>query len=605
LKLSIIILSYNVRYLLESCLRSVVSAVASIPSEIIVVDNASEDDSVHMILTEFPQVKLIQSQQNLGFAKGNNLGAAEATGTYFLILNPDTIINQEAIAHALAHLESHPTTGAVGLRMVDQDGRFLKESKRGFPHFLSSISKYLGFYRLFPNSRFLNHYYQGFLSENGDHTVEVLSGACMMMPGALYRRLAGFDERFFMYGEDIDLSKRVRDLGLSLQYLGSSTIIHFKGRSARQDSYQHVQNFYQAMARFVDKHYPSRVNRAILKFGIAWAGLFSYGKRKLIRHILPIVDLVLILGSISLAQALWARFWFGQPDYFFNRVFLFNSILFAGIWWASLFLFQVYQSLNQQEIPRAFRAIGIATACILIFYSLWPESFRSSRAVIILSTFFCWLGIFLFRKWMTPGHVGFRVLFIGNEKREHTLHDFLIQVHQSGYFQFFKRVAGISSATEELSTRKYTHVLVQPTDFSQSELMAIQSVSSGHGLEILYTNESFQNLIQDGTIRLGLKRFQWAKKWLHRLACLAILPWGWLRADIRKEYWNLLIGRLHFIGYENPIEPSFPLKKQGLWNYRSTGQLTWSVSDFNFWYARFYSPFYDLDGILRHVWYSS
>ena len=252
--LSVIIVNYNVKYFLEQCLYSVQRAMEGVEGEIIVVDNHSTDGSIAYLQPAFPGVRFIANTENLGFSKANNQGWRSAKGEYILFLNPDTILPEGCLRQSLAVFAQQPRTGALGIHMVDGSGRYLPESKRGTPTPAVSFYKLSGLIRLFPRSRVFAQYYMGHLSANESHTVEVLAGAYMMVRRNILEATGGFDERFFMYGEDVDLSYRIRQQGYDNYYLATSGIIHFKGESTKKDA-KYVALFYKAMALFVEKHY--------------------------------------------------------------------------------------------------------------------------------------------------------------------------------------------------------------------------------------------------------------------------------------------------------------------------------------------------------------
>ena len=248
MKLSVVILNYNVRHFLELCLQSVMSAVKDIDSEIIVVDNKSSDDSCAMVKVLFPNVKLIKNQENLGFSKGNNIGAQIARGKYICILNPDTIVPEDAFIKLLDFADSKDNLGVLGCQFIDGTGRFLPESKRNVPTPLIALKKVFG-----TGSRYYSH-----LSADAIGKVDVLAGAFMLMKSSVYKSVDGFDEDFFMYGEDIDLSYRVLKKGFTNWYYGKMSIIHFKGESTIKDEI-YAKRFYGAMRLFYDKHFKSNV----------------------------------------------------------------------------------------------------------------------------------------------------------------------------------------------------------------------------------------------------------------------------------------------------------------------------------------------------------
>lgn len=259
MRLTVIIVSYNVRYFLEQCLCSVRKAVQIIGEnnvEIIVVDNDSKDGTINYLRDKFPSVIFISNKENIGFAKANNQALRQAKGHYVLFLNPDTILPEDIFTKTLAFLDANPKAGALGVRMIDGSGQFLKESKRGLPTAWASFCKMTGLTASFPQSKFFAKYYVGHLAENKTQPVDVLSGAFMLARKEVLNKLNGFDEQFFMYAEDIDLSYRILKLGYQNYYFADASIIHFKGESTKKDA-KYVKLFYKAMHQFVRKHYHS------------------------------------------------------------------------------------------------------------------------------------------------------------------------------------------------------------------------------------------------------------------------------------------------------------------------------------------------------------
>ncbi len=246
MKLSVVILNYNVRYFLELCLQSVQAALKDIPSEIIVIDNNSMDNSCAMVKAKFPEITLIENQKNVGFSKANNQAAKVAKGEYVCILNPDVVVAENTFQNLLQFSkEKSKHLGIVGCRLIDGSGRFLPESKRNFPTVSVAFKKLIGK---------IKFYYANQVDEFTNAEVEVLPGALMFLKRTLYMYLKGFDESFFMYGEDIDLSYRAKQLGYKNYYLGTSTVIHFKGESTKKNRTQ-SKRFYHAMKLFYRKHF--------------------------------------------------------------------------------------------------------------------------------------------------------------------------------------------------------------------------------------------------------------------------------------------------------------------------------------------------------------
>ena len=244
MQLTVIILNYNTRYFLELCLQSVEAAIKDLDAEIIVVDNNSLDDSCKMIKTKFLNVKLIKNKENLGFSKGNNIGVKQATGKYLCILNPDTVVAEDTFKTLLAFAEKQNNLGIVGCKLIDGSGNYLPESKRNVPVTKIAINKALG------NSK---HYYANHLEHDKIGKADVFVGAFMLLKRSVYKQVKGFDEDYFMYGEDIDLSYKIKMAGYQSYYFGQTSIIHYKGESTLRDK-TYAKRFYGAMQIFYKKH---------------------------------------------------------------------------------------------------------------------------------------------------------------------------------------------------------------------------------------------------------------------------------------------------------------------------------------------------------------
>ncbi|WP_026109844.1 glycosyltransferase family 2 protein [Flavobacterium sp. WG21] len=254
MQLSIIILNYNVCYFLEQCVLSVQEAISSLDAEIIVVDNNSSDESCLMMKSKFPTVKLIQNDTNYGFPKGNNIGVAEARGKYVCILNPDTVVAENTFKKILNFAERQVNLGIVGCKLIDGTGAFLPESKRGIPTPWVAFTKIFGLYKIFPNWKLCNQYYAQHLGTNESGKVDILVGAFMLMTRDLYVELEGFDEKCFMYADDIDLSYRALQKKKSNYYFHETTVLHYKGESTVKDE-RYMKRFQEAMNFFYQKHF--------------------------------------------------------------------------------------------------------------------------------------------------------------------------------------------------------------------------------------------------------------------------------------------------------------------------------------------------------------
>lgn len=256
MKLSVVIVNYNVKLYLEQCLTSLYRALHGIDSEVFVVDNHSRDGSVDYLASRFPRTVFISSNHNLGFARANNIAIRRCTGQYVLLLNPDTIVGETVVRDALAFMDAHPQAGGAGVRMIKSDGSDANESRRGLPTPMTAFYKMSGLAARYPKSRRFGRYYMSYMPWNEAAKIEVISGAFCLLRHEALDRIGLLDEDFFMYGEDIDLSFRLLKGGYENWYL-PLRILHYKGESTQKTSFRYVHVFYGAMLIFLRKHYPN------------------------------------------------------------------------------------------------------------------------------------------------------------------------------------------------------------------------------------------------------------------------------------------------------------------------------------------------------------
>ncbi len=421
MQLSVIIVNFNVKYFLEQCLCSVLKACRNINAEIFVVDNNSTDGSKAFLAPQFPTVNFIWNSSNEGFAKANNIAVAEAKGEYVLFLNPDTIVPEDCFEKCIDFFISNPDVGALGIRMIDGTGRFLKESKRAFPSPLTSFYKMAGLAKLFPGSKTFAKYYLGHLPEKENHEVEVLAGAFMMIPQKVLAVTGSFDEMFFMYGEDIDLSYRIQEAACPETggrfknfYFAESSIIHFKGESTKKKGLNYVHLFYKAMSLFVKKHYSG--NRAgffnfFVQVAILCRAIFSAGAKVLQRIGLPLLDAGIILMSFWLVKFFWNTYIRKDVDYSPN------VLIIAFPVFTSIFLMVAYYSglydkgFRQKQLNRS---TIIASLVLLSGYALLPESIRFSRSILVFGIITAFILMLIMRRLF----IGWNLLDEGDEENE-------------------------------------------------------------------------------------------------------------------------------------------------------------------------------------------
>ncbi|MCK6640069.1 MAG: glycosyltransferase [Bacteroidia bacterium] len=386
MKLSIVIVNYNVQHFLEQCLHSVRKAVAGMECEVFVVDNNSVDGSVQMVREKFPEVILIANKENTGFSRANNQAMRIANGEYILLLNPDTVVEENTFRKVVAFMDAHPDAGGLGVQMIDGKGNFLPESKRGLPTPSVAFYKIFGLSKLFPKSKTFGRYHLGYLDKNATHEVEILSGAFMLMRKAALDKVGLLDEDYFMYGEDIDLSYRIILGGYKNYYFHDTRIIHYKGESTKKSSVNYVFVFYRAMVIFARKHF-SQKNAKLFSFLINMAIWLRAGAAIATRFIkaiaLPAFD-----GAIILAGMYFVKGYYESKvklayagGYYQNELVNIFFPLYTFVWIVSVYYSGGYD--KPVRLLKIMRGILIGTIGILVVYSLLPELYRFSRAMIL------------------------------------------------------------------------------------------------------------------------------------------------------------------------------------------------------------------------------
>ena len=383
--LSIVIVNYNVRYFIEQCLHSVSRAVRNIQAEVFVVDNNSVDGSCAMIREKFPWVILIENKTNEGFSKANNQAVEHATGRYILLLNPDTVVEEDTFEKCIGFMDEHPDAGALGVKMIDGTGNFLPESKRALPTPAVAFYKIFGLSVIFPHSRIFGRYHLGYLDMNKTHEIEILAGAFMFIRKKVLDITGLLDETFFMYGEDIDLSYRITRAGYKNYYFPETTIIHYKGESTRKGSINYVLVFYRAMIIFAKKHFSrknARLFSLLINMAIYFRASLSIIKRFITRVYQPLIDLILIFTGFYFLTPWWENFKFRAGNHFPPEFILYAVPFYILIWILSIYYSGGYE--KPVRLWNIFRGHITGTLIILVLYALMPENLRFSRALILL-----------------------------------------------------------------------------------------------------------------------------------------------------------------------------------------------------------------------------
>jgi GT2 family glycosyltransferase len=381
--LSVVIVNYNVVFFLEQCLNSVFAASKNLNVQIFVVDNNSVDGSINMLKENFSSVVLIENKENVGFSKANNQAIKRANSPYVLLLNPDTVIEEDTFDKCIDFMNSNNDCGGLGLRMLDGKGNFLPESKRGFPSPSVAFYKIFGLSYLFPKSQKFGRYHLGFLSEFEVNEVDVLSGAFMLLQTETLEKVGLLDEQFFMYGEDIDLSYRIKLGGYKNYYFPETKIIHYKGESTKKSSVNYVFVFYKAMILFAKKHFSNK-NANLFSFAINLA-IYMRASLSLINRFVkkiatPFLNAALTYSVLFFLSDYWRNAAIKFPEYVFYisiPLYIFVFILFA-------WLIGVYDKGIRNHI--IWKATIFASIFILVIYALLPKDWQFSRLFILTAS---------------------------------------------------------------------------------------------------------------------------------------------------------------------------------------------------------------------------
>ena len=410
-KISVIIVNYNVAYFLEQCLNSVAKAAALEPAEVWVVDNNSVDGSVEMVREKLPWVKLIANKDNKGFSKANNQAMEQSDCAYQLLLNPDTVIEEDTLKKVVSYMDAHPKVGGLGVRMVDGKGKFLPESKRGLPTPAVAFYKIFGISRLFPRSKRFGRYHLGYLSEFETNEIEILSGAFMLMRKVALDKVGLLDEEFFMYGEDIDLSYRIIKGGYTNVYFPETRIIHYKGESTKKSSVNYVFVFYRAMVIFARKHF-SQKHAKLFSFLINTAIYFRASLAILSRFIkritLPALDtLYLLLGLFAMTN-----YWHQSNIHFPEKISEIVIGCYTLIWLISILFSGGYD--QPVRLRKFISGTVIGTGLILMIYALFPKEWQFSRLYILLGAGWV-IGYFILSRLILHAMIGKRFTINGQK----------------------------------------------------------------------------------------------------------------------------------------------------------------------------------------------
>ncbi|MEK0421546.1 MAG: hypothetical protein RLZZ161_1397 [Bacteroidota bacterium] len=513
-QISVIIVNYNVRYFLEQALHSVMRATRNLDAEVWVVDNNSVDGSMEMVKNLFPSVKCIENKENLGFSKANNQAIRSSNSQYVLLLNPDTVLQDDTLEKCVAFMDKHPEAGGLGVRMIDGKGQFLPESKRGLPSPTVALYKMTGLSAVFPKSKTFGRYHLKYLDENSIHKVDVLSGAFMLLRSHTLEKIGLLDEDFFMYGEDIDLSYRITRAGYHNYYFPDTTIIHYKGESTKKRSANYVKVFYNAMVLFARKHYSSNIAgrlNVFIQLAIYLRASFALAYRVFSAAILPMLDFILIYAGYFGITRYWEDYNKYVKGFYPDTYFVLHIPVYI-----LLVLFCMYLSGGYDK-PLSVRRIirGAAVGALITFsaYAFLPKSLQFSRAILLLGCAWSLAAPLLLRfllhfiktgKTQLSGGGTYRIALVAGSSESARIEgllsrsmvkmDAIARVSPDG-----SRPEGFAGGLEQISEVvdifKVNLVIFSAADVASADIMAVMSRLSGKNVHFKIVPEGSQFVI--------------------------------------------------------------------------------------------------------------
>ena len=631
-QLSIVIVNYNVKYFLKQCIQSIYNSDYPHPYEIIVVDNNSQDDSLEMLSQEFPDVKVIANTENQGFSKANNQGFSIAQSEYILILNPDTLIKEDTLSICHNRMQDD-RIGAIGVKMIDGKGQYLPESKRGFPTPIHALWKMIGLSKIFSKSSYFNKYYMGHLDEKKEAHVDVLTGAFFWTKKKILDQVGGFDEDYFMYGEDIELSYQVKKAGYELLYLPTTDIIHFKGESTKKSSVQYLKNFYGAMGIYAQKRNSGHgvLWKFILQTGIFLSAI-SFVLKTISRKILkPLIDIALLFLVAKVLQWVWGGFYFDNPDYYSDTSTDLTLIPLITTLVGSYYLFGQYD--DKHNVKHLGYGFIFGSLALLSIYSLLPEGLRFSRFILITVCIVSPLGLYLTRKmynFISSGSSSFnssddkRISIVGSSNSCHEIEQIV-----SAYADTDNIVGHITESSDDESIGHYDEINEIVDSRNINELIfCSKDLSSDYifnSMALLGNKLSYKIADDDNRSILGSDSKNKVGEWyaldiafkidqafhirtkrlldiMVGIICLLFFPVVVLLSRSRKAIYkniiSVILGGKTWIGYmhNDKRKNELPIIKPGVFTPKSVLSHM-NQEEVNLYYARNYSVWMELEVI--------
>ncbi len=638
--ISIVIVNYNVKDFLEQCLTSIYKSKSNLSLEVFVVDNASTDGSIDYLLPLFKDVKFICSDKNLGFSKANNLAIRQSKGKYLLILNPDTILGEDTLEKMYHYMENNKEVGIAGCKVLNGDGTFQVACRRGFPSPWTSFCKLFGLQKLFPKSKLFARYNQTFRSEDESYYIDAVIGAFMFCDTKLIQEIGGFDESYFMYGEDLDLCRSVQLKGRKVAYYSETSIIHFKGESTRRSSINEVKHFYESMRIFAKKYFAySTIFLLFLQLGI-YSRLFFAKLGKYSADIFLIIfDLLFINIALMLGSYMKFGSFLGFPDYAYPLVFFVTS----GVYFLSQFFTGEYFE-GSSSIGKTIYSLMI---CFFVLSSLtyfFPE-YRFSRGALLVTIGVTTILSSLLRFGIAIFHRTFgkysdkRIIIAGRDEKVDKM---IYEIRQSdpqniniigvvntsnqnlttNDFQILGNIKDINSIAEKNSIDE---VIITDTDLTFMSIMQLIGKKDSSHKSRFHIIPEYNELITSRIINdisgseptiqklnITKPRLKITKRLIDIIGSTFMLTIGLIfillqhnKKNKLKNWWQVFIGKKSIIGIEiNPSQHD-EFGKPGiitLANINVSENISQSsIEKLNYFYLTNYSISLDIDILVKYI----
>jgi O-antigen biosynthesis protein len=645
MKLSVIIVNYNVKHFLEQCLHSVLKASADIQTEVFVIDNHSADGSSQLVREKFPDVLLTENKENVGFSRANNQAIRKASGEYILLLNPDTVVEEDTFSKCIAFMNKHPEAAGLGVKMIDGKGNFLPESKRGLPTPWVAFCKMFGLSVLFPKSKKFGKYHLSYLNENEIHSIDVLAGAFMLLRRNVLDKIGLLDETFFMYGEDIDLSYRITQAGYLNYYFPETTIIHYKGESTKKGSLNYVRVFYQAMIIFAQKHFSSGKAGTfsfLIHLAIWFRAFISILGRLFDNFFLPLLDALLIYTGFLLLTPIWEAFRY-ETGYYPSEFLYWAVPAYILFWLVAIYFSGGYK--KPVRLPDLGRGILWGTISILLVYSLVDEEFRFSRALIILGSL--WSAVVLITYRIILNRINWKMLKLeirrtkkiaiagqpaeANRVKE-ILNQTRIQSEFAGFVSIDEEVHGkhylgdISRLNEIVRVNRIDEIIFCADNISSADIIKAMleltsldvdfKIAPPESISIIGSNSIHTagdlyvvhiNSVSNSSNRIKKRIFDLVTASAIFLLTPFIIWFYHQKMNLIKNTWQVLSGKKSWVGYMGSTnnQPELPAIKSGIltpgdmFGKDSKKMKNSAYAGLNMLYARDYNVLTDAEILLK------